>query len=108
MNYPNRVRANSLYRFQPVMIDVTNPPHNVEPNDIVRVMNLFGCPPANTMGHCHVVHLGGDFGGLVCTSSLIPLTPKEKAIVRKNTTRRTPTKTRCGRIPSTRLNLEVL
>ena len=68
-----RVRVGSKYRFEPVMLDRLHPPHNVRPGDIVRVVNLHGCPKANTMGHCHVENLDGAFGGLVCTNSLQPL-----------------------------------
>lgn len=67
-----RVRAGSCYRFEPVMIDRWHPPYDVKPGDIVRVVNLPGCPRANTMGHCHVQHLDGRFAGLVCTNSLQP------------------------------------
>ncbi len=68
-----RVRVGSKYRFEPVMLDRLHPPYNVRPGDIVRVVNLHGCPKANTMGHCHVEHFDGAFGGLVCTNSLQPL-----------------------------------
>lgn len=66
----NRVRVNSKYRFVPVLIDRCNPPYDVQPGDIVRVVNLPGCPKAGTMGHCHVQHLDGRFAGLVCVNSL--------------------------------------
>ena len=66
----NRVRAGGLYRYNPVAIDRLNPPYDVSDGDIVRVINLPGCPKANTMGHAHVEHLDGTFGGLVCTNSL--------------------------------------
>ena len=82
MDY-RKVRAGSLYRFEPVPIDYLHPPHNVKPNDIVRVVNLHGCPRANTMGHAHVQHLGGEFAGLVCVNSLIPLSAEEKKLVKR-------------------------
>jgi hypothetical protein len=63
----NRVRAGRLYRYNPVTIDRLNPLYDVNDGDIVRVVNLPGCPEANTMGHAH---LDGTFGGLVCTNSL--------------------------------------
>ena len=97
----NRVRAGSLYRFVPVMIDRCNPPYDIEVNDIVRVVNLHGCPRANTMGHAHVEHLGRDFAGLVCTNSLVPLTAEEKLYVRRATTATT------FRRPTTRFNLDI-
>ena len=64
------VRAGSTYRFEALMIDVLHPPYDVREDDVVRVVNLDGCPKANTMGHAHVEHLDGTFGGLVCTRSL--------------------------------------
>jgi hypothetical protein len=60
--------------FDPVLINQCNKPYDVNPGDRVRVVNLHGCPRANTMGHCHVEHLDGRFGGLVCTNSLKPVT----------------------------------
>ena len=65
-----RVKVGKVYTYTPVLIDRCNPPYNVKPGDKVRVVNLRGCPPANTMGHCHVAHLDGTFAGLVCTNSL--------------------------------------
>lgn len=96
----NRVRVNMLYRFEPVMIDALHPPVDCEPGQIVRVVNLPGCPRANTMGHCHVAHLGGQFAGLVCVNSLQVLTESERATVRHVTTA-----TRHRR-PSTRFIIE--
>jgi hypothetical protein len=52
------------------MIDVLHPPYKVRKGDVVRVVNLYGCPKANTMGHAHVEHLDGTFGGLVCSKSI--------------------------------------
>ena len=71
-----RVRVNSVYVYSPVLIDIVNPPYNVKAGDTVRVTNLPGCPKANTMGHAHVMHLDGSFGGLVCTNSLQELRPR--------------------------------
>jgi hypothetical protein len=71
----NRVRAGSVYVYNPVPLDRINPPHGVQagilkPGDRVRVVNLPGCPRANTMGHAHIQTIGGVFAGLVCTNSL--------------------------------------
>jgi hypothetical protein len=96
-----KVRANSLYRYDPVPLDRFHPPHNVEKHDIVRVVNLPSCPPANTMGHCHVQHLGGEFAGLVCCNSLVPLTAEEKRYVRRASTATS------FRRPTTRYNLDL-
>ena len=69
-----KVRVNSKYRYEPVAIDRFNPPYeDLTAGDIVRVVNFHGCPKANTMGHCHVVHLDGRFGGLVHCNLLQPL-----------------------------------
>ena len=100
MSY-NRVRAGSLYRYEPVPLDRFHPPYNIEANDIVRVVNLPSCPKANTMGHAHVEHLGGEFAGLVCTNSLVPLTAEEKSYVVRARTR---TK---YRRPTPRFNLQL-
>ena len=95
-----RVRVNSLYRYEPVPFDrFTRPPYNAEPGDIVRVVNLLGCPKANVMGMCHVQHLGGEFAGMVMCASLQPLTATERKQVRQALT---PTK---HRRPSVRFNI---
>ena len=65
-----KVKVNAIYRYEPVMLDVIHKPYNIAAGDIVRVVNLHGCPKANTMGHCHVQHLDGSFAGLVCVNSL--------------------------------------
>ena len=75
----NRVRVGSLYRFHPVFIDRNVP---CEDGTIVRVINLYGCPPANTMGQCYIEHLGGEFIQMVCVNSLQVLTSYEKRAVR--------------------------
>jgi hypothetical protein len=52
-------------------MDVWRPAHRgLQRGDVVRVVNLHGCPPANTMGHCHVETLAGEFAGLVFCNSL--------------------------------------
>ncbi len=68
-----RVRTGGRYRYDPVPWDRINPPYNVHAGDIVRVVNLPGCPRAGTMGMCHVNREDGSFGGLVFLSSLKPL-----------------------------------
>ena len=70
-----RVRCNAVYVFNPVLWDKIMPPYGVQqgiikPGDRVKVSNLPGCPKANTMGHCHIKTLDGQFAGLVCTNSL--------------------------------------
>lgn len=68
-----RVRAGYCYVFQPVWFDQANPPFDAQPGDIVRVVNLPGCPRAGTMGMCHIERredTGWKFAGMVCTNSL--------------------------------------
>ena len=65
-----RVTVGRRYRYVPVPFDRCNPPFNVEPGEIVTVINLPGCPKANTMGMCHVAK-DGKFAGMVCCNSLI-------------------------------------
>jgi len=45
---------------------------SLKAGDVVRVVNIPGCPPCNTMGHAHV-YREGQFAGLVATASLQPL-----------------------------------
>lgn len=64
-----KVKVGTEYTYQPVMMDVCDPKTALKPGDKVKVVNLRGCPPANTMGHCHVEH-NGNFVGLVHCNSL--------------------------------------
>lgn len=71
----NRVRAGAKYQFNPVPFDLIDPPYGVmrgliTAGDTVRVVNLPGAPKANTMGHCYIETMAGEFAGLVCTNSL--------------------------------------
>ncbi len=69
-----RVRVNSVYTYDPVLFDMLNPPKDLEKGAVVRVINLFGCPKANTMGMCYVGNVKtGEFIGMVCTNSLTPV-----------------------------------
>lgn len=63
-----RVRVNSKYCFVPVMIDRNIP---INSGSIVTVVNLHGCPKANTMNHCYVKY--GDSISLVHCNSLCSL-----------------------------------
>lgn len=76
-----RVRANTEYIYYPVLMDRIRPAHHIQlkPGDIVRVVNLHGCPPANTMGHAHV-QLNGEFAGLVHTNSLYSFADRQLVI----------------------------
>jgi len=64
-----RVTVNSEYNYNPVGLDVFDSRTGLKKGDKVKVVNLHGCPPANTMGHCHVT-LNGKFAGLVLCNSL--------------------------------------
>lgn len=73
MSTTQKVRVGGLYVYRPVLLDLIDSPYNIEAGDVVRVKNLPGCPKANTMGHCHVVHAEtGAFAGLVHCNSLEP------------------------------------
>lgn len=66
-----KVRANAVYGNRPSMIDLIDGRTNLTAGMNVRVRNLRGCPPCNTMGHAHVVYPEtGVFIGLVCTAIL--------------------------------------
>ena len=69
-----RVRVGQLYTYHPVGWDVFDNKVTLQEGEIVKVVNLPGCPKANTMGHCHVqarVETGEwQFAGLVMCSSL--------------------------------------
>ena len=68
------VKANSCYIFNPTGYDVFDPKTTLQKGEIVRVVNLPGCPRANTMRHCHVQAKNNkgewEFAGLVLTASL--------------------------------------
>ena len=71
-----KVKANSFYTYQPVPMDLFSPPIGVQKSilnagDRVMVINMSGCPKSNTMGHCYIETMKGQFAGLVCTNSLI-------------------------------------
>jgi hypothetical protein len=69
-----KVRVGSLYAFQPVGLDLFDSRVNVPVGTIVRVVNKYGCPPANTMGHCYIEYPDDkEFIGLVMCASLEPI-----------------------------------
>jgi hypothetical protein len=83
------VRVNSIYRVQRCLLDIADSRTDLRDGDIVRVVNLPGCPRANVMRHCHVANpLTGEFIGLVCTSSLEPASAATKRHVRRIATKR--------------------
>ena len=64
-----KVRKNSFYVFNPVLMDRIHKCADLQPGDIVKVIHPNGCPPPNTMGQCHV-EKDGKFVGMVSTASL--------------------------------------
>ena len=69
-----KVRVGTKYLYDPTLLDILDKPFNIKEGDIVKVVNLPGCPKANVMNHCYVNHLNGSFAGLVCCRSLTKLT----------------------------------
>ncbi len=67
-----KVRAGKKYVFDPVPMDVFDAKTTLKKGDVVTVVKLAGCPPPNTMNHCHVEDENGTFRGLVCCNSLQP------------------------------------
>jgi hypothetical protein len=80
-----KVKAGSVYTFRASIWDIIdrnfNTPHE---GQLVRVVNLPGCPQANCMGHCHVETPGGEFIGLVACASLHPVKETIKAAVKNS------------------------
>lgn len=72
-----RVRVNSLYRYNPCLLDQIAPCGRLGTlvkGQVVRVINLPSAPPANTMGQCYVADPAtGKFLCMVSTSSLEPV-----------------------------------
>jgi hypothetical protein len=64
-----RVTAGREYFYFPNRLDVLDARTTLVPGSLVRVVNLPGCPRANTMQHAHV-EFRGSFAGLVHTNSL--------------------------------------
>ncbi len=64
-----KVRVGKTYTFDPVALDRFDGRTTLKKGDVVKVVNLRGCPPANTMGHCYVEH-NGQVAGLVHCNSL--------------------------------------
>lgn len=65
------VRANATYVYHPNLLDIVDGRTSLKSGDEVRVVNLHGCPRANTMNHAHVEDpKSGVFIGLVHCNSL--------------------------------------
>ena len=66
-----KVRVGQVLYYVPTLLDKIDAHTNLEEGAQVKVINVHGCPPANTMGHCYVGDtLHGKFIGMVCTNSL--------------------------------------
>lgn len=76
-------RVGTTYIYQPVGMDLWDSRTELKPGDRVVVVNLPGCPPAGTKGHCHV-EKDGQFAGLVLCNSLQPLPAWEGVYKRSN------------------------
>jgi hypothetical protein len=69
-------RSKQVYRYEPVGMDVFDPSASAPPRGTLVVKtNLPGCPPAGTMGHCHIADAESEaFYCLVLEASLQPVT----------------------------------
>lgn len=68
-----KVRAGSLYQYNPCVWDSIRPceGNRLKRGQTVRVINLPMAPPANTMGQCYVADpVTGKFICMVATASL--------------------------------------
>jgi hypothetical protein len=68
-----KVRLHAVYVFRPTGYDRLLTQHYTATADQrVRVVQLPGAPPPNTMGHAHIADAEtGAFLGLVSTASLV-------------------------------------
>ena len=66
-----RVRVGQVLIYHPNLLDSVDGRTSLKSGDTVKVINVHGCPKANTMHHCYVGTVeGGNFIGLVHTNSL--------------------------------------
>lgn len=66
----NKVRVGKVYEYNKNGFDWLDSKTPVITNGTkIRVVNLAGCPPANTMGQCYVQDLSGKFIGMIDTAS---------------------------------------
>lgn len=67
-----RVKANAHYIYHANLLDVCDGRTNLKNGEEVKVINMHGCPKANTMGQCYVVRANDvdTFVGMVSTNSL--------------------------------------
>jgi hypothetical protein len=74
-----KVRANAEYIYYPNLMDRCDGRTTLVPGDIVKVVNLPGCPKCNTMSHAHVEY-NGHFAGMVHTNSLYAMSDRQLVI----------------------------
>jgi len=66
-----KVRVGQVLYYVANLLDRCDGQTGLAEGTQVKVINLHGCPPANTMGHCYVGDtITGKFIGMVCTNSL--------------------------------------
>jgi hypothetical protein len=82
-----KVFAGKPYIYTPGgLFDLCSPASTATAGQRVRVVNLHGCPRANTMGQCYIEDAAtGEFLGMVCTSSLTPAPKVRKQCVTATT-----------------------
>ena len=78
-----KVKAGSTYFYVANLLDTCDGRTSLTEGEQVRVVNLHGCPRANTMGHAHVERLDGSFAGLVHCNSLHTLEVYRAYLVQK-------------------------
>ena len=79
-----RVRVGCWYVYNANLLEIAHPQEPfIEDGTIVKVKNLHGCPPANTMGHCYVFNTSGEFLRLVSCGALTLLSKVDKRLARR-------------------------
>ena len=73
-----KVRKGQTYVYVPCSWDIIDPKTTLKEGDMCRVVHPHGCPPPNTMNHCHVETQSGEFLGLVSVFSLQKPKGKDK------------------------------
>lgn len=71
-----RVTVGRTYQFSREGFDCLWSHCDAQEGQVVRVVNLPGAPRANTMGHCHIETVRGEFLGMCDVRSLHSV-PKE-------------------------------
>ena len=75
-----KVRAGLVGYYDPVLMDLADPPYGVETGllekgDKIKIVKLHGCPPPGTMGMCHINNEAGEFAGLISVRSITKSDP---------------------------------